>query len=147
MFGSIDIFYPFNYAIDYLGSAQFTLAVSLHAPNQKLREMLIPTAFNYPLNILLEDDNPYLLIGPGRWGTSDPWLGIPVNWKQISNAKVIIELGIENLNPDPSYGSHFFQNLTSLHIGYFTIDKNEYKKSINWSWMRKQKVVKEKKFA
>ena len=99
------------------------------------------------LNILLEDENPYLLIGPGRWGTSDPWLGIPVNWKQISNAKVIIELGIENLNPDPSYGSHFFQNLTSLHIGYFTIDKNEYKKSINWSWMRKQKVVKEKKYA
>jgi len=94
------------------------------------------------LNEYLGDKNPYLLIGPGRWGTSDPWLGIPVNWKQISNAKVIIELGIDNLNPDPSYGSHFFQNLTSMHIGYFNIPKNNYKKSINWNWIDNQKVKK-----
>jgi len=99
------------------------------------------------LNGLLKDASPYLLIGPGRWGTSDPWLGIPVNWKQISNAKVIIELGIDELNPEPSYGSHFFQNLTSMHIGYFTIEKNKYKKLINWKWIGKQKVIKETKYA
>ena len=99
------------------------------------------------LNSLLKEESPYLLIGPGRWGTSDPWLGIPVNWKQISNAKVILELGIDALNPEPSYGSHFFQNLTSMHIGYFTIEKNKYKKLINWKWIDKQKVIKETKYA
>ena len=98
------------------------------------------------LNSLLKSESPYLLIGPGRWGTLDPWLGIPVNWKQISNAKTIIELGIDNLNPEPSYGSHFFQNLTSMHIGYFTIEKNKYKESIDWKWMKSQKVIKEKTY-
>ena len=98
------------------------------------------------LNEFLGEENPYLLIGPGRWGTSDSWLGIPVIWKQISNVKVIVELGIDDLNPDPSYGSHFFQNLTSMHIGYFTLTKNEYKKSINWDWVNKQSVVKEMKY-
>ena len=95
------------------------------------------------INKSLGEKNPYLLIGPGRWGTSDPWLGIPVNWKQISNAKIIIELGIDNLNPDPSYGSHFFQNLTSMHIGYFTIEKSNYKKSVDWNWIDEQRVTEE----
>ena len=99
------------------------------------------------LNNYLNEDKPYLLIGPGRWGTSDPWLGIPVNWKQISHVKVIIELGIDNLNSEPSYGSHFFQNLTSMHIGYFTIDKNTYKESIDWNWIKSQKVIKERDYA
>ena len=76
--------------------------------------------------------NPYLLIGPGRWGSSDPWLGIPVSWNQISNAKVIIELSIEGLEPDPSFGSHFFQNLTSLHLAYFTLNKKLTQTNINW---------------
>ena len=98
------------------------------------------------LNSSLGEKNPYLLIGPGRWGTSDPWLGIPVNWKQISNAKIIIELGIDNLNPDPSYGSHFFQNLTSMHIGYFTLEKNKYKKSMDWKWLKKQNIIKKMKY-
>ena len=88
------------------------------------------------INKELGDNNPYLIIGPGRWGTSDPWLGIPVSWKQISNAKAIIEMGIENLNPDPSFGSHFFQNITSLHIGYFTIKKQECEKNLNLKWLR-----------
>jgi len=91
------------------------------------------------VNKKLGSKSPYLLLGPGRWGTSDPWLGIPVNWEQISNAKSIIEIGIDSLNPDPSFGSHFFQNLTSLRIGYFTINRNQYKKDIDWSWLRKQK--------
>ena len=85
-------------------------------------------------------DNPYLLIGPGRWGSSDPWLGIPVSWEQINHAKIIIELGIEGLEPDPSFGSHFFQNLTSLHLAYFTLNKKETKTKLNWKLLNGFKV-------
>ena len=92
------------------------------------------------LNKILGSKNPYLLIGPGRWGSSDPWLGIPTTWDQISNAKIIIELGIEGLEPDPSFGSHFFQNLTSLHLGYFTLNKKESKTKLNWSLLSSLKV-------
>jgi hypothetical protein len=63
----------------------------------------------------------YVLVGPGRWGSSDPWLGIPVKWPQISAARVIVESGLENYRIDPSQGTHFFQNLTSFKVGYFTI--------------------------
>lgn len=64
----------------------------------------------------------YVLTGPGRWGSSDPWLGVPVKWSQISNARTIIEAGLENYRVDPSQGTHFFHNLTSLQVGYFTIN-------------------------
>ncbi|MFO7575262.1 MAG: PEP/pyruvate-binding domain-containing protein, partial [Bacteroidales bacterium] len=64
----------------------------------------------------------YVLIGPGRWGSSDPWLGIPVKWAQISAARIIIESGLKNYRIDPSQGTHFFQNLTSFRVGYFTIN-------------------------
>jgi len=64
----------------------------------------------------------YVLIGPGRWGSTDPWLGIPVRWPQISAARVIIESGLKSYRIDPSQGTHFFQNLTSFRIGYFTIN-------------------------
>lgn len=64
----------------------------------------------------------YILIGPGRWGSSDPWLGIPVKWPQISAARLIIESGLDNYQIDPSQGTHFFQNLTSFQVGYFTIN-------------------------
>ncbi|MCR5679751.1 MAG: phosphoenolpyruvate synthase [Prevotella sp.] len=63
----------------------------------------------------------YILIGPGRWGSSDPWLGIPVKWPHISAARVIVELGLKNYHVDPSQGTHFFQNLTSFGVGYFNI--------------------------
>lgn len=71
---------------------------------------------------LLEQDRRCLLIGPGRWGSSDPWLGIPVKWPHISSAQIIVEAGLENFQVDPSQGTHFFQNLTSLGVGYLTID-------------------------
>lgn len=71
---------------------------------------------------LQEESRYYILAGPGRWGSSDPWLGIPVKWSQISNARVIIEAGLENYRVDPSQGTHFFHNLTSLRVGYFTIN-------------------------
>jgi CheY-like chemotaxis protein len=64
----------------------------------------------------------YVLIGPGRWGSTDPWLGIPVKWPQISAARIIIESGLKSYRIDPSQGTHFFQNLTSFRIGYFTIN-------------------------
>ncbi len=70
----------------------------------------------------LEENKNYILIGPGRWGSTDPWLGIPVKWPQISAARVIIEAGLENYRIDPSQGTHFFQNLTSFRVGYFTIN-------------------------
>ena len=71
---------------------------------------------------LINEDKNYVLIGPGRWGSSDPWLGIPVKWPQISNARLIIESGIDKYRIDPSQGTHFFQNLTSFRVGYFTIN-------------------------
>ena len=64
----------------------------------------------------------YVLIGPGRWGSTDPWLGIPVKWQQISAARIIIESGLKNYRIDPSQGTHFFQNLTSFRVGYFTVN-------------------------
>ena len=69
----------------------------------------------------LDTDKNYVLIGPGRWGSSDPWLGIPVKWPHISAARVIVEEGLEHYRVDPSQGTHFFQNLTSFGVGYFTI--------------------------
>ena len=70
----------------------------------------------------LEEGKNYILIGPGRWGSSDYWLGIPVKWSHISAARVIVEAGLENYRIDPSQGTHFFQNLTSFGVGYFTIN-------------------------
>ena len=75
----------------------------------------------------LAEGKNYVLIGPGRWGSSDYWLGIPVKWPHISAARVIVEAGLENYRVDPSQGTHFFQNLTSFGVGYFTVNsfKNE----------------------
>ena len=70
----------------------------------------------------VESGQNYVLVGPGRWGTSDPWLGIPVKWPHISNARVIVEAGLENYRIEPSQGTHFFQNLTSFGVGYFTVN-------------------------
>jgi len=70
----------------------------------------------------LNENRHYILVGPGRWGSSDHWLGIPVKWPQISAARVIVESGLENYRIDPSQGTHFFQNLTSFRVGYFTIN-------------------------
>jgi hypothetical protein len=93
-----------------------------------------PESFNAAnnKNVALEIENlntqfvkqsaSYVLIGPGRWGSSDPWLGIPVIWPQISAARIIIESGLKHYRIDPSQGTHFFQNLTSFRVGYFTIN-------------------------
>lgn len=70
----------------------------------------------------IEADRNYVLIGPGRWGSSDPWLGVPVKWPHISQARVIAESGLHNFRIDPSQGTHFFQNLTSFKVGYLTLN-------------------------
>ncbi|MFA6032565.1 MAG: PEP/pyruvate-binding domain-containing protein [Myxococcota bacterium] len=93
-------------------------------------------------NIRLNDEGrPYLLIGMGRWGSSDPWMGIPVAWGSISGARVIVETGFRDFRVTPSQGSHFFQNLTSFSVGYFTINEFQNEGSIDWKWLMEQTPV------
>ncbi|HSQ60010.1 MAG TPA: PEP/pyruvate-binding domain-containing protein [Acidobacteriota bacterium] len=91
--------------------------------------------FNYELS---EAGRPYLLIGVGRWGSTDPWLGIPVTWDQISGARVIVESGFKDFCVIPSQGSHFFQNLTSFQIGYFTVNADHGEGHLDWEWLASQ---------
>ncbi|HOP26129.1 MAG TPA: PEP/pyruvate-binding domain-containing protein [Candidatus Sabulitectum sp.] len=92
---------------------------------------------------LFEAERPFILIGPGRWGSSDPWLGIPVTWSQISGARVIVEASQPNMNIDPSQGSHFFQNMTSLGVVYFTVPHNRSGSMINWERLNSAEAVEE----
>ncbi len=95
---------------------------------------------------LIAEGRPYLLIGVGRWGTLDPWLGIPVRWDQISGARVIIESGFRDVNVTPSQGSHFFQNLTAFMIGYFTVATDQHGGFVDWDWIFRQMPVEEGTF-
>jgi len=88
----------------------------------------------------------YILIGPGRWGSSDPWLGIPVKWPQISSARLIVESGLKNFRIDPSQGTHFFQNLTSFRVGYFTINPFSNEGYYDIDWLSSQNPVYEDEF-
>jgi CheY-like chemotaxis protein len=90
---------------------------------------------------LVDQRRPYVLIGIGRWGTLDPWLGIPVRWDQISGAKVIVESSFRDLHVAPSQGSHFFQNLTAFHIGYFSVDESRSQGFVDWAWLSAQQAV------
>ncbi len=79
------------------------------------------------------------MVGVGRWGSLDPWLGIPVNWEQIAGAKAIIETNFKDMAVEPSQGSHFFQNITSFMIGYFHVNSQKQQGIIDWDWLLKQK--------
>jgi hypothetical protein len=79
-----------------------------------------------------------VLMGPGRWGSADRWLGIPVTWDQISSAQVIVETTLQDFLVEPSQGTHFFQNLTSLGVGYFTVDPSVDAGFIDWAWLAAQ---------
>ncbi len=81
------------------------------------------------------DKTPYLLIGPGRWGTQDPWLGIPVEWSGISNVKIMVETALPKFNIKPSQGTHFFQNIISRGIGYINIPLKQPENYIDWQWL------------
>lgn len=93
---------------------------------------------------LVEQNKKYLLIGVGRWGTLDPWLGIPISWDQISGAKAIVESNFKDFDVEPSQGSHFFQNLTSFKVGYFTVNETKRNGFIDWKWLTSQKIVEKK---
>jgi CheY-like chemotaxis protein len=95
---------------------------------------------------LTSEGRHYVLIGVGRWGSLDPWLGIPVRWNQISGAKVIVEASFKDLDVDPSQGSHFFQNVTSSSVGYFTINPRIEDGFVDWNWLRNQVAAEEKRF-
>jgi CheY-like chemotaxis protein len=95
-------------------------------------------------NRRLSDENrPYLLIGVGRWGSNEPWLGIPVEWDEISGARVIVEAGFRDFRVTPSQGSHFFQNLTAFQTGYFTVNPDAGEGSVDWQWLTQQPAVEE----
>ena len=94
---------------------------------------------------LLAENRPYVLIGMGRWGSMDPWLGIPVTWDQISGAAVIVESGFKDIDVTPSQGSHFFQNITSFRVGYFTVDTSQNLGFIDWEWLKSQPAMQELK--
>jgi hypothetical protein len=96
--------------------------------------------------ILCAENKHYILVGPGRWGSSDEWLGIPVKWPHISNARLIVETSFANYRIDPSQGTHFFQNLTSFGVSYFTINPHINDGTFDVDFLNKQKAFFETKF-
>jgi hypothetical protein len=87
---------------------------------------------------LIGEQRPYLLIGVGRWGSLDPWLGIPVAWKDIAGARAIVETGFKEIAVAPSQGTHFFQNITSFMVGYFTVNPHAHLGFLDWDWLLHQ---------
>ncbi len=117
---------------DLLCSSHSTLG---HGIEQLIRDVIYvkPQTWNPSYNqaianeigvlnkVLKGEGRPFLLVGPGRWGSADEWLGIPVQWSQISNVRAMVEASPASYQVEPSQGTHFFQNITSLRIGYFTV--------------------------
>jgi phosphoenolpyruvate synthase/pyruvate phosphate dikinase len=95
---------------------------------------------------MIKLNRQYVLLGPGRWGSRDRWIGIPVTWPQICNAKIIIETSLENFPLDASSGSHFFHNVTSMNVGYFSVQHNNRNSIINWDILKKQKIINQRKY-
>jgi hypothetical protein len=94
---------------------------------------------------LVNTNRPYMLIGFGRWGSQDPWLGVPVKWSQICGAKVIVEATLPQMNPELSQGSHFFHNLISSYVLYLSVPQGG-KYKIDWNWLNKQETILETKY-
>jgi hypothetical protein len=95
---------------------------------------------------MLRENRRYVLLGPGRWGTRDKYLGIPVVWPQISNAKVIVEVSLPGFHVDASLGSHFFHNVTSMNVGYFSVSGSSPNGTVIWDKLREQKVIEKGSF-
>jgi CheY-like chemotaxis protein len=95
---------------------------------------------------LMAERRPYLLIGVGRWGSSEPLLGIPVSWDQIAGARAIVEAGFKDFKVTPSQGTHFFQNLTSANVGYFTVNPEAGEGFVDWAWLTAQPAKAETPF-
>ncbi len=97
-------------------------------------------------DMMIKKGKKYILIGPGRWGTRDKFIGVPVVWPQISQAKVIVEVSLPDFPLDASLGSHFFHNVTSMNVGYFSINHADPEELIDWEKLKKQKLIKKGKF-
>jgi CheY-like chemotaxis protein len=110
---------------------------------ERSRSQEVAKAVAHFNSLLTAENRPYLLIGVGRWGSNDPWLGIPVEWDEISGARVIVEAGFHDFRVTPSQGSHFFQNLTAFQIGYFTVNPDAGEGSVDWEWLNDQPSVDE----
>jgi hypothetical protein len=95
---------------------------------------------------LVSEGAAYVLIGVGRWGSRDPWMGIPVAWDQISGARAIVEAGFRDFKVTPSQGTHFFQNLTSFNVGYFTVNPDAGEGFVDWDWLAAQPSLQETAF-
>jgi hypothetical protein len=108
---------------------------------ERSRSQEVATAVAQFNHRLAEENRPYLLIGVGRWGSTEPWLGIPVEWDEISGARAIVEAGFRDFRVTPSQGSHFFQNLTAFQIGYFTVNPDAGEGSVDWQWLAEQAAV------
>ena len=110
---------------------------------ERSRSQEVAKAVAHFNGLLGAENRPYLLIGVGRWGSNDPWLGIPVEWDEISGARVIVEAGFRDFRVMPSQGSHFFQNLTAFQIGYFTVNPDAGEGAVDWEWLSEQPSVDE----
>ncbi len=117
-----------------VGSFDKTDTLTMAAEIEQLNEMMIG------------ENREYILIGPGRWGSRDRFIGIPVTWPQISSAKVIVEMGLSDLPLDPSLGSHFFHNVISMHVGYFSIPCGSSTDFIRWEILEKQEIINRTKY-
>ncbi len=116
---------------------------------ERSRSQEVAKAVAHFNGLLRADNRPYLLIGVGpvigvgRRGSNDPWLGIPVEWDEISGARVIVEAGFRDFRVTPSQGSHFFQNLTAFQVGFFTVNPDAGEGSVDWDWLTEQPSVDE----
>lgn len=115
-----------------------------HFDKMKTREIAEEiNHFNRKMDI---QNREYILIGPGRWGTRDPFTGIPVAWANISRARIIVEMGLKDFPLDGSLGSHFFHNVTSMNVGYFTIPHNSNDSIINLNLLKNRPVIDQGKY-
>ncbi len=112
--------------------------------NTKTMEMVLEIE---KMNEKLKSSNrKYLLIGPGRWGSSDRFLGVPVRWAQINCAKIIVETSLEKFSVEASQGSHFFHNIIAMEVGYLTVNHNSESGKLDWEWLKKQKIEEKLKY-
>jgi hypothetical protein len=95
---------------------------------------------------LMREGKKYILLGPGRWGTRDKFIGIPVVWSQISAAKVIVEIELPNFPLDASLGSHFFHNVTAMNVGYFSVKQISHDDFINWEMLQQFETIEQTRY-
>jgi hypothetical protein len=115
--------------------------IAVHPDSDRARTPDVASAIERINQVLRQQGRTCVLIGPGRWGSRDPWLGIPVSWSQISAARVIVETDFADLEVEPSQGSHFFHNLTSFGIAYLCVARRSTEAFIDWPWLDAQPAL------